>query len=81
MFFDRNRLRFNWCLLQLPGRLVDYIIVHELTHLAERSHDLPFWQALERALPDWQGRQAEIKAAWGSHAVLGSANLNRGAKL
>ncbi len=68
-------LRFNWCLLQLPVRLVDYIIVHELTHLSVRNHSPAFWQALERALPDWQAHKHNLEATWGSHAVLGSANL------
>ena len=71
-------VRFNWCLLQLPVRLIDYIIAHELTHLAEPSHSPRFWQALERALPDWRARKHDLDASWGNHAVLGTANLKNG---
>jgi predicted metal-dependent hydrolase len=71
-------IRFNWCLLQLPVPLVDYIIVHELTHLAEKNHSSRFWRTLERALPDWKARKDELETSWGNHASLGSANLEQG---
>jgi predicted metal-dependent hydrolase len=44
-------LFFHWRLLQLPVRLIDYIIVHELVHLQEPHHSPEFWQAIDRALP------------------------------
>lgn len=47
-------LFFNWRLLQLPVRLIDYIIVHELVHLQEPHHSPEFWQAIDRALPAWR---------------------------
>jgi len=56
-------LRFNWKLLQLPIRLIDYVIVHELIHLKERNHTPAFWRILEEVLPDWQTRKDELAAA------------------
>jgi predicted metal-dependent hydrolase len=54
----KNRiLFFNWKALQLPVRLVDYVIVHELVHLAEAHHGPAFWAALGRAMPDWEKRK------------------------
>ena len=50
-------LFFNWKVLQLPVRLVDYIIMHELVHLIEGHHGPAFWQAFGRAMPDWQKRK------------------------
>ena len=47
-------LRFNWRLLQLPVRLIDYVIVHELVHIQEPHHSPEFWQAIDRALPAWR---------------------------
>jgi predicted metal-dependent hydrolase len=52
---------FNWRLLQLPVRLVDYVIVHELTHLVEPHHGPTFWRALDRSLPDWRSRKEELR--------------------
>ena len=49
-------LLFNWKLLQLPVRLADYVIAHELAHLIEPHHGPGFWQVLDRAMPDWKSR-------------------------
>jgi predicted metal-dependent hydrolase len=56
-----GNLLFNWRLLQLPVRLIDYVIVHELTHLAIPNHGREFWRAVERALPDWRIRKDEFE--------------------
>lgn len=53
-------LFFNWRLLQLPARLVDYVIAHELVHLRERNHTPEFWRILGRVLPDWKERKEEL---------------------
>lgn len=45
---------FNWRLLQLPVRLIDYVIIHELVHIQEPHHSPAFWQAIDRALPAWR---------------------------
>lgn len=54
-------LSFHWKLLQLPVRLVDYVIVHELTHLLHPHHDAEFWACVDRALPDWRERNEELQ--------------------
>jgi predicted metal-dependent hydrolase len=53
-------LYFNWRLLQLPVRLVDYVIAHELVHLREHNHTPEFWRILGRVLPDWKERKEEL---------------------
>jgi len=56
-------ISFHWKLFQLPVRLVDYVILHELVHLAEPHHGPGFYACLERALPDWQERKEQL-AQW-----------------
>lgn len=58
-------LYFNWRLLQLPVRLIDYVIVHELIHLRHPHHRPEFWLAVERAMPDWTGRRDALRAVGG----------------
>ena len=53
-------LRFNGKLLQLPVRLIDYVIAHELIHLKEHSHSVNFWKMLGEAMPDWRARKDEL---------------------
>jgi predicted metal-dependent hydrolase len=52
---------FNWKLLQLPARVTDYVIAHELAHLLERHHGPEFWKILDRSLPDWRDRSEDLK--------------------
>ena len=53
-------LYFDWRLFQLPVRLIDYVVVHELTHLDEPHHGPTFWKALDRSMPDWRRRREEL---------------------
>jgi predicted metal-dependent hydrolase len=50
-------LNFHWRTLQLPPRIIDYVIVHELVHIVEPRHDRDFWHRVERAMPDYAGRK------------------------
>lgn len=50
-------LRFNWRLILLPPEVLDYVVVHELTHLREPGHTPRFWQGVERVLPDFRQRR------------------------
>lgn len=53
---------FNWKLLQLPLRVVDYVIAHELAHLLAPHHGPELWRILDRSLPDWRVRAQELAA-------------------
>jgi hypothetical protein len=52
---------FNWKIMQLPVKLADYVLVHELVHLHHPSHGPEFWRAVERCLPDWKERQEALR--------------------
>ncbi len=48
-----DTLNFHWRAVQLPPRITEYVIVHELVHLLEPHHKPAFWKRLERAMPDY----------------------------
>ena len=48
---EKGNLNFNYKLVFLPAEIADYIIVHELCHLAEFNHSSRFWSLVERATP------------------------------
>ena len=54
---------FNWRLLQLPVRLIDYIIVHELVHLLTPTHGKVFKSFMYAYLPDWEEREQRLNAS------------------
>ncbi len=51
-----GRINLSLHLMRLPDHLIDYVILHELTHLEIPRHGAPFWNRLEEILP--QARQA-----------------------
>jgi predicted metal-dependent hydrolase len=50
-------LNFHWRIMQLPPRIIEYVIAHELVHLIEPHHGPAFWKRLERAMPDYRRRK------------------------
>ena len=46
-----NTINLNIQLMRLPDRLIDYIIVHELTHTVYKNHRQTFWKRMESILP------------------------------
>ncbi|MEX2373398.1 MAG: SprT family zinc-dependent metalloprotease, partial [Dehalococcoidia bacterium] len=56
-------LRFNWRLVMLEPRLVDYVVVHEIAHLVRPHHRPSFWAEVERMLPDYRARRVALREA------------------
>ncbi|MGH7241254.1 MAG: M48 family metallopeptidase [Candidatus Saccharimonadales bacterium] len=58
---DRN-ITLNLYLMQLPWHLIDYVLLHELTHTKVMRHGPPFWAAMEQVEPRTQVLRREIRA-------------------
>ncbi|WP_051559795.1 M48 family metallopeptidase [Marinobacterium jannaschii] len=54
---NRGAISLNWRLILVPPELLDYVIVHELSHLQHFNHGNAFWKLVERYYPEW--RQAK----------------------
>jgi hypothetical protein len=51
-------IAFNWRIVQAPPAVIDYVVVHELTHLLHPHHRPSFWEAVEAVTGDTSsGRQ------------------------
>jgi predicted metal-dependent hydrolase len=56
----RGNLNFNYKVCKLPAPLADYIIAHELCHLAEFNHSEKFWRLVAQTIPDWRARRKAL---------------------
>lgn len=55
-----HHLNFNFSLAQVPRPYVEYVVVHELTHLLEPSHNRRFWDLMEHYLPGSKQLRREL---------------------
>jgi predicted metal-dependent hydrolase len=46
-----GNVNFNWRLVKAPMFVIDYVIVHELSHLIEANHTPRFWNIVKAQLP------------------------------
>lgn len=51
---------FNIELVKKPKECIDYIVVHELVHLKERSHNKNFILLMNKYYPNWQLRKRQL---------------------
>ena len=55
-----GKVLLNLKLIQVPKKLIDYVIMHELCHLKEHHHGPSFYALLDRAMPDWRKRRQRL---------------------
>lgn len=60
---ESGALWFNPELAKKNPRCLEYIVVHELTHLIERTHGARFVELMDQHLPDWRSRRDELNGA------------------
>jgi predicted metal-dependent hydrolase len=57
---DEKRIWLNLELSKKPLNCIEYIIVHELVHLLERSHNDKFVAYIDRFMPKWRQFRDEL---------------------
>lgn len=59
---DQNKdIVLNLFLMQLPWHLIDYVLLHELTHTEVMRHGPDFWAAMEVVLPQAKQLRKDLK--------------------
>lgn len=58
---SRGTISYNWHLVLMPERILDYVVVHELCHVIEMNHSPRFWSKVETILPDYKERRTWLK--------------------
>ncbi|NCN52270.1 M48 family metallopeptidase [Candidatus Parcubacteria bacterium] len=51
---EKQNLNFNYKIIFLPEALMDYVVVHELCHLAELNHSKHFWAEVAKSFPEYK---------------------------
>lgn len=68
---DAKRIWLNLELAKKPIHCIEYIIVHELVHLLERTHNAHFIAYMDTYLPEWKLLKNELNKLPVSHVEWG----------
>ncbi|MGE8065458.1 M48 family metallopeptidase [Pseudomonas sp. NPDC089569] len=69
----KGRITLNPHLVKTPRDCIDYVILHELCHIAEHNHSERFYRLLTQVMPNWE----KVKARLDGMAALVLSDLPR----
>lgn len=58
---SRGELFFNWRIVMAPLRILDYIVVHEMSHMVHLNHSKDYWEFVSTILPDYKDHKSWLK--------------------
>lgn len=53
-----GNILIDWHLIFAPSKVLEYVVVHELSHLLHRSHGPEFWNAVRTLMPQFHDAKA-----------------------
>lgn len=59
-----KNVNFNMYLRYMPDEFVEYMVIHELTHLIHMNHSWRFWAVVSNHMPDYRKYDRELKLYW-----------------
>ena len=54
-------VRLHWRLIHFRQPVIDYVVVHELSHLRVMDHSPRFWDTVRAVVPDYAALRGELK--------------------
>ncbi|WP_444907942.1 M48 family metallopeptidase [Microbulbifer sp. SSSA008] len=65
----QGRITLNPHLVKAPRQCIDYVILHELCHIAEHNHSERFYRLMNQVMPKWEGTKNQLDAM--ANLILG----------
>ena len=61
---SKGTISLNVCLLFQPPEVVNYLLVHELSHTRHMNHSARFWACVESCCPEWRKLDKQLLQGW-----------------
>jgi predicted metal-dependent hydrolase len=59
---DSNRkIKLNFRLIMLPHKAIDFVLIHELSHILEFNHSKHFYKIISSVMPGYKLQQKILK--------------------
>lgn len=58
---NKGVINFHWKCAMLPTTVLDYVVVHELAHIENQSHNAAFWRSIEKVLLGYDEQKTWLK--------------------
>ena len=58
----KNDLSFNTLLMKFPLEVIEYIVIHELSHIKHKNHSKDFWNLVRFYCPNYKQRENLLKS-------------------
>lgn len=71
---SKKVISFNWRLIVFDPRWIDYVVVHELSHLRHMNHSSHFWSLVAQHIPDCEALDKAMNQAEGATDFLSVTN-------
>ena len=59
---SRHEIAYDWRIIMAPDSVVDYLVIHELCHLAHFDHSPHFWRLVRSLQPTYQKSVAWLRS-------------------
>ena len=57
----KNGLNFNILLMKFPIEVMEYVIIHELSHIKHKNHSKDFWNLVSFYCPNYKEVEKSFK--------------------
>ncbi len=56
-----NRISFNYHLMKVSSSLIEYVVIHELSHITYKNHSKEFWTVVKKYMSSYKDKEEQIK--------------------